>query len=442
MLQYLPDDCGVFDTSNHLRATTAGPAGLNVNVEHPFQSLSPCHRDMAFCGRFLIRICCNFPGTPASPGWRHPHPVFAVRRKDTMESCQVHSGPGYQSGQFGDKVHRFEDDVSRAITIRGFQFIANLALFRPPYNTGSAFTHYDDGLEHSLWLSMMRDRLEIIRNLMADDGSLWITIDDNEAHYLKVLCDEVFGRSNFVSTVTWQKKYAPKSDSKFLSESHDFVIVYAKTKGNLTINRLAKGEKQISRYKNPDNDPRGRWKPGDTLRNEVREYAVFSVKLPSGKEAWPSDGTSWRYTKEKFRELIEDNRIWFGRTGKSRPAIKRFLAEVVSTMPAQTIWLHTGDAGNKMNPAAEHIQPFNEICVHSIFLITRERYWSAVSLHPVQPMPESAAIGPQPQRLFPGVACRVCPASRWDRSTAPAFHPTRPVFAANARNDGALVTTR
>lgn len=208
----------------------------------------------------------------------------------------------------------------------------------PPYNTGSAFTHYDDGLEHSIWLSLMRDRLEIIRRLLLEDGSLWITIDDNEAHYLKVLCDEVFGRINFVSTVIWEKKYAPKADSKLLSTSHDFVLVYAKNIEKVQINRLQKTEKQTSRYTNRDNDLRGPWKAGDTLRNEVRDYAVFPVKLPSGRDVWPSPGTSWRYTRDKFDELIADNRIWFGVDGNSRPAIKRFISEVSETIPATTIW--------------------------------------------------------------------------------------------------------
>ncbi|MFA7496113.1 MAG: DNA methyltransferase [Acidithiobacillus sp.] len=210
----------------------------------------------------------------------------------------------------------------------------------PPYNTGSAFTHYDDGLEHSIWLGLMRDRLEIIRRLLSEDGSLWITIDDNEAHYLKVLCDEVFGRANFLTTVIWEKKYAPKADSKFLSSSHDFVLVYAKNIDRLALNRLQKTEKQTSRYTNRDNDIRGPWKAGDTLRNEVRDYAVFPVKLPSGREVFPSAGTSWRYTKEKFAELIADNRIWFGVGGDSRPAIKRFISEVTETIPATTVWRH------------------------------------------------------------------------------------------------------
>jgi adenine-specific DNA-methyltransferase len=208
----------------------------------------------------------------------------------------------------------------------------------PPYNTGSAIKEYDDGIEHSLWLSLIRERLELLKALLSTSGSIWMSIDDNEGHYLKVLADEVFGRKHFIATVIWQKKYAPKADSKFLSESHDFILVYAKDIESVKINRIPKTEKQTGRYTNRDNDPRGPWKPGDTLRNEVRDYAIFPVTLPSGRQVRPPAGTSWRYTKEKFAELIADRRIWFGVDGDARPAIKRFLSEVTDTMPATTIW--------------------------------------------------------------------------------------------------------
>jgi len=145
---------------------------------------------------------------------------------------------------------------------------------------------------------------------------------------LKVLCDEVFGRDNFISTIIWQKKYAPKSDSKYFSNSHDFILVFAKDLNQFQLGRLSKSEKQTGRYTNRDNDPRGPWKASDVLRNEARDYAVFPVILPSGREVWPPSGTSWRYTKEKFAELIVDNRIWFGVNGDARPAYKRFLSEV------------------------------------------------------------------------------------------------------------------
>lgn len=227
----------------------------------------------------------------------------------------------------------------------------------PPYNTGSAFTQYEDGKEHSIWLGLMRDRLEIIRRLLTDDGSIWVTLDDNEAHYFKVMCDEIFGRPNFVTSIVWQKKYAPKSDSKLISSSHDYVLVYAKDIDRVRLNRLAKSETQTARYTNRDNDPRGPWKAGDVLRNEVRDYAVFPVTLPSGREVWPSDGTSWRYTKEKFAELIQDNRIWFGVSGDSRPAIKRFITEVSDTIPATTWWDYK-DVGHNDEAKKESKQLF------------------------------------------------------------------------------------
>jgi adenine-specific DNA-methyltransferase len=127
----------------------------------------------------------------------------------------------------------------------------------PPYNTGSAFEHYDDGLEHSIWLGLMRDRLEIIRKLLSEDGSLWITIDDNEAHYLKVLCDEVFGRSNFVANVIWQKIFSPKNTARHFSEDHDHILVFAKSSTIWLPNELPRSEKLNAAYRNTDNDPRG-----------------------------------------------------------------------------------------------------------------------------------------------------------------------------------------
>ncbi len=131
----------------------------------------------------------------------------------------------------------------------------------PPYNTGSAFEHYDDNLEHSQWLNLMRPRLEILRSLLSDSGSIWISIDDDEGHYLKVLCDEVFGRSNFVSTVIWEKKYAPQGNAQWFTDSHDFLLVYAKNKVGWTPNLLPESESRMQSIKNPDNDPKGRWRP-------------------------------------------------------------------------------------------------------------------------------------------------------------------------------------
>ncbi len=208
----------------------------------------------------------------------------------------------------------------------------------PPYNTGSAFTHYDDGLEHSIWLSMMRDRLELIRRLMSNDGSLWITIDDNEAHYLKVLCDEVFGRANFVADVVWQKRISPDSDARFLSGTNDHILVVAKSVELASMNRLLRTEEQDARYQNPDNDPRGIWTSSDLTRREYREHDYYPIKLPSGREVLPARGRSWSIPKMSFERLIQEKRIYFGPNGDAMPRRKRFLSEIRGGVVPTTWW--------------------------------------------------------------------------------------------------------
>jgi len=225
----------------------------------------------------------------------------------------------------------------------------------PPYNTGSAFTHYDDGLEHSIWLGLMRDRLEIIKRLLADDGSLWITIDDNEAHYLKVLGDEVFGRSNFVANAIWQKKFAPQNDAKIIDANHDHLLVFAKNKNSVAINLLPRSDEMNARYKNPDNDPRGPWTSDNPLRREFREYAYYGITTPSGRKVLPPPGSSWRFNQEEVPRLIAENKLWFGADGKGVPRIKRFLSEVKQGVIAQTIWPHT-DVGNTQEAKKEVIK--------------------------------------------------------------------------------------
>jgi adenine-specific DNA-methyltransferase len=211
----------------------------------------------------------------------------------------------------------------------------------PPYNTGSAFTHYDDGVEHSLWLSLMRDRLELIRRLLSHDGSLWITIDDVEAHYLKVLCDEVFGRSNFVANVIWQKRFSPNSTAQYISDSHDHVLVYARDKGSWKRKLLPRHEKHNSSYKNPDKDPRGPWTSGDLSARNSYSSGIYPIETPSGRViSGPPKGMYWRVSQEKFRALDKDKRIWWGTAGDNVPRLKRFLSEVMEGVVPQTIWTH------------------------------------------------------------------------------------------------------
>ncbi len=209
----------------------------------------------------------------------------------------------------------------------------------PPYNTGSAFTHYDDGLEHSLWLSLMRDRLECIHRLLSTDGSLWVTLDDNEAHYFKVLCDEIFGRQFFAGNVVWQKRFSPNSTAQFLSDSHDHVIVYRMP--NWQRNLLPRTEKSDSSYKNPDRDPRGIWTSSDLSARNYYSLGSYSVTTPSGKViSGPPPGRYWTISKERFEELDSENRIWWGAKGENQPRLKRFLSDVRAGVVPQTVWLH------------------------------------------------------------------------------------------------------
>ncbi|MBL0372616.1 site-specific DNA-methyltransferase [Rhizobium sp. KVB221] len=211
----------------------------------------------------------------------------------------------------------------------------------PPYNTRSAFEHYDDNLEHSQWLAMMWPRLELLRELLSEDGSIWVSIDDNEGHYLKVVMDEVFGRRNFVTTVIWHKMFSVKNSAQYFSEDHDYVSVFARNKDVWRPNELPRSEKQDAMYKNPDNDPRGLWTSGDFSARNFYGAGTYAITNPAGRViAGPPPGMYWRFSKEKLAELDADNRIWWGKDGNGVPRLKRFLSEVKGGRVPQTIWQH------------------------------------------------------------------------------------------------------
>lgn len=246
--------------------------------------------------------------------------------------------------------YSFGDPNSENMLIHGDNLLALKALEQnfagkikciyidPPYNTGNAFEHYDDGIEHSLWLNLMKPRLELLRNLLKNDGSIWISIDDDECHYLKVLCDEVFGRINFIANVIWQKKFSPQNDAKWFSDMHDHILVYAKNKDKWRPNLLPRTEGMNERYKNPDNDQRGPWSSSDL---SVKTYSAaydYPITTPSGKLINPTKGRCWRTSKENFQKLVEDNRVWFGENGDNVPRLKRFLSDVKDGLTPTTIW--------------------------------------------------------------------------------------------------------
>lgn len=198
----------------------------------------------------------------------------------------------------------------------------------PPYNTGSAFEHYNDGLEHSIWLSLISDRIKILKNLLSENGSIWINLDDNEAHYCKVVCDEIFGRSNFVANVLWQKRTSPDFRAT-LGAGHDHLLVFAKdkTKFKTSLNKLPLTLEQKSKFKNPDNDPRGPWVSSDFTAQGFRPNQMYEIKTPGGKSYYPPEGNCWKNIESVFLKLYKEGRMWFGKTGKGMPRRKTYLNE-------------------------------------------------------------------------------------------------------------------
>jgi adenine-specific DNA-methyltransferase len=268
-----------------------------------------------------------------------------------------------------DPSKSFGDPKSENMLIHGDNLLALKALEQqfsgqikcvcvdPPYNTGSAFEHYDDGVEHSQWLSLMKPRIEILRNLLCDEGSIWICVDDNEAHYLKVMCDEIFGRRNFVATIIWHKKHTRSNDAKWLSDNHDFILCFAKDKEKWKRNLLPRTEEGDSGYSNIDNDPRGVWASGPCHAKTPSDKTYFEITTPSGRKILPPAGTSWRFSKEKFEELIKDNRIYFGVSGNNVPRYKRFLTEVQDGLVPLTIWFKDEVGDNQ--EAKKEVKAFN-----------------------------------------------------------------------------------
>lgn len=221
----------------------------------------------------------------------------------------------------------------------------------PPYNTRKTFDHYKDSLHHSQWLEMMYLRLEVLREILAEDGSIWVTIDDNESHYLKVLMDEIFGRKNFLANCIWQKKCGPCNDTQYFSAVHDHILAFAKNKKRWKPNLLKRSDQMNAKYTNPDHDPRGVWHPTNLSAKTFCKRNTYPIVSPLGKEFLPPATRSWVVSEEKYQALLADNRIWFGAKGNTRPYKKTYLSEVLQGAVPTTLWLHS-EAGH--NAEAKH----------------------------------------------------------------------------------------
>ena len=261
----------------------------------------------------------------------------------------------------------------------------------PPYNTGKDFVYKDNftdnienykeitgqinkegiklttntetnGRYHSDWLNMMYPRLKLARNLLTDDGVMFISIDDNEQANLKKLCDEIFGEENFVAQIVWERAYAPVNLKKHFSESHDYIMCYSKNI-NLSINNgLKRSEEADNRYLNPDNDPRGVWQSDNFSVGPAVESNIYKIVSPSGRENYPPNGRSWRVSEEKFKEMLLDNRVWFGEDGNGVPRQKRFLSEVKNSITPMTIWKYT-EVGHSQDATKKLKELFDEVHV-------------------------------------------------------------------------------
>ncbi|MYB31195.1 MAG: site-specific DNA-methyltransferase [Acidobacteria bacterium] len=243
-----------------------------------------------------------------------------------------------------------------------------LAYIDPPFNTGQAFEDYDDNLEHSVWLTMIRDRLLQIRRLLSDDGSVWLHLDDVQMHRARCVLDEVFGASNFVANVIWQKTHTRENRTD-ISISHDNLIVYAvdRTRWTKARNLLPPSDAQRNRYSNPDDDPRGDWASMPVhakAEKGRRKEQFFTITLPSGRRVDSPPGTCWRFTRERYEEVVADGRIWFGEGGDSMPRLKKFWSEVPPGLVPTSIWSHgevgtTGTAKGEILALFPGLTPFS-----------------------------------------------------------------------------------
>ena len=298
-----------------------------------------------------------------------------------MEKSRSRDG---EDGSFDSDNIYIEGDNLEVLKLlqRGYHGKVKMIYIDPPYNTGHDFVYKDNfgntienykeqaglagqsnadtsGRFHSDWCSMMYPRLRLARELLSDDGVIFISIDDNEDRNLRILCDEIFGEANFVSQLIWERAYSPKNDAKYVSNSHDYVLVYGKSINHFVIGRLPRTAEANARYKNPDNDPRGPWMSDNMTVKTYSESTDYPITTPSGRVVEPPAGRCWRLSRNAFRERLQDNRIWFGSNGDGVPRIKRFLHELDANGMAPTSILFYKEVGHSQEGAKEVITLFD-----------------------------------------------------------------------------------
>lgn len=235
----------------------------------------------------------------------------------------------------------------------------DLIYIDPPYNTGNKDFVYDDRFvdsndtfRHSKWLSFMEKRLQIARSLLSENGVIFISIDDNEQAQVKLMCDSIFGADNFIAQIIWERAFAPVNLKKHFSESHDYIVCFAKNLQNAICNGLTRNNENDSRYSNPDNDARGSWTSSDMTVGPAVPEKIYTITTPGGKKLTPASGRCWLFTQKRYQEMLADNRIWFGLDGNNMPRVKKFLSEVKQGITPMTIWKYT-EVGHSQDATKE-----------------------------------------------------------------------------------------
>ena len=259
----------------------------------------------------------------------------------------IYIDPPYNTGQDFVYNDKFELDIKKYLIETG----------EIDQATGEQLTDYiqkDDGKKHSKWLSFMYPRLMMAREMLTEDGVIFISIDDNEVHHLRLLMNEIFGEGEFVANIIWQRAFAPVNMNKYFSPNHDYILCYGKNVNEIIDFGLDRTDEANARYSNPDNDPRGKWTSGDFSVGPAVESKIYEITTPSGRKVLPPSGRCWRVSKEKFEELINDNRVYFSENGNGVPRLKRFLSEVQDKSIPLTVWTydkvgHSQDAKKQLN---------------------------------------------------------------------------------------------
>lgn len=236
---------------------------------------------------------------------------------------------------------------------RRYRGKVKLVYIDPPFNTGQAFEHYEDALEHSIWLGMMRERLLLIRELLSPDGSVWVHLDDAEMAYCRVLMDEIFGRGNFITSIVWKRRNDPRNTATHVSADHDFILCYTRDLAQSSFNQLPRTDEMDSAYSNPDGDPRGPWRRGDLAARNYYSKGLYAITTPSGRRiSGPPSGSYWRVSEEELNRLDSEGRIFWGPDGGSRPYLKRYLSEVKGGRVPSSVW-HPEEVGFVRNGKEE-----------------------------------------------------------------------------------------